>query len=539
MHIETMTEQQIIDFLRQKASASKPLGMAKSRTIEGFFDEYRIQVKCPKCSSPNKVKNGTNDSGITRYKCKDCGKGYSIVTNTIFEGASYSVDEVINAVHSVVNGATTVYMAANNTDAGQSKGSAWLLQHKIRHILASMPMPHLMGVVQLDEKYLRETQKGSRDLVSYLNPDESRRARKHHFRSECGIFGPEFITVLCGVDEYGHYWARCVCLGPMDLKTLEDNMKGVILSPSYVCTDNYGVYSDYCEKRHYKHYVEPSTYRKERKARGYVDGDDSYRTLTQEDYNKNERINQQLYKERIYPFLENCGRDVSFHEMTQLKYKFHLTINGVNSFHKDIQHLLDTTQGVSSEYMADYIGAFVYIKNYKRKFNISAFTKKDAAKILAEIVEWTIKQQHSPTREDIMSQTIEHLPRPSKRAATEARNRIKKARQVIIEPKNHASDLNEYEGENTDIIFNKTKFFRSVGTTRLNELAKLYGVYDRKETKADRIRRLSDLPEADDIIFNEIAIERYGSVEDMRKAFEALPEKKKRGRPRKTSKATP
>ena len=71
--------------------------------------------------------------------------------------------------------------------------------------------------------------------------------------------------------------------------------------------------------------------------------------------------------------------------------------------------------------------------------------------------------------------------------------------------------------------------------TRLNELAKLYGVYDRKETKADRIRRLSDLPEADDIIFNEIAIERYGSVEDMKNAFNKLPEKRKRGRPKKAS----
>ena len=79
------------------------------------------------------------------------------------------------------------------------------------------------------------------------------------------------------------------------------------------------------------------------------------------------------------------------------------------------------------------------------------------------------------------------------------------------------------------------EIFRSIGTTRLNELAKLYGVYDRKETKADRIRRLSDLPEADDIIFNEIAIERYGSVEDMKNAFNKLPEKRKRGRPKKAS----
>lgn len=533
MDIELMTEQQIIDFLRQRRTSSKSSGVAKSHTIEDFFTEHNITIRCPHCLSPHKVKNGTNDSGITRYKCKNCKKGYSITTNTIFEGASYSVSEMINAVHAVLTGQTSVYMEANITDAGQSNSAAWLLMHKIRHILASMPMPNLSGVVQMDEKYIRESQKGSRDLVSYLNPDESRRARHHHYRSECGIFGPEFINVLCAVDEHGHYWAKCVCLGPMDLDALEKALGKQLLSVSYLCTDNYHVYSELAEKRGFRHYVVPSKYLQVRKARGYVDTDNIYRNLTQEYYDKNERINQQLYKEKIYPYIENADRDISFHELTQLKYKFDLTINGVNSFHSEIQTLLDTVRGVSSEYVADYIGSFVYLKNYKRKNGIRSFSKRDAANVLAEMIEWTMENKYSPTREDIMKQNVDNLPRPSKRTITEARRRIKQAREVIIEPKANSSDYNEYEGESTDMLFNKTKFFRDIGTTRLNELAKLYGVYDRKERKADRIRRLSSLPEADDIIFNEIYIERYGSIEDMRKAFEALPQKRKRGRPRK------
>ena len=185
--------------------------------------------------------------------------------------------------------------------------------------------------------------------------------------------------------------------------------------------------------------------------------------------------------------------------------------------------------------VADYIGSFVYIKNYKSKNHIRSFNKKDAANVLAEMIEYTIKKKWSPTLADISGQSVDSLPRPSKRTITEARKRMKSARSVIVEPKAHAGDGNAYEGESTDIIFNHSKFFRSIGTTRLNELAKLYGVYDRKETKADRIRRLSDLPEADDIIFNEIAIERYGSVEDMKNAFNKLPEKRKRGRPKKTA----
>ena len=88
MEIEKMNEQQIIEYLRSKSTSSKALGVAKSRTVEDFFIEHNITTRCPNCLSPKKVKNGTNDSGITRYKCKDCGKGYSIVTNTIFEGSS-------------------------------------------------------------------------------------------------------------------------------------------------------------------------------------------------------------------------------------------------------------------------------------------------------------------------------------------------------------------------------------------------------------------------------------------------------------------
>ena len=212
MEIEKMNEQQIIEYLRSKSASSKALGVAKSRTVEDFFIEHNITIRCPKCLSPKKVKNGTNDSGITRYKCKDCGKGYSIVTNTIFEGSSYSVDEVINAVHAVLNDDTTVYMSENTKSTTQSTSVAWLLMQKIRHTLADMPMPHLSGIVQVDEKYVREAQKGSRSLVSYLDPTPSRRARKHNYRSECGIFGPEFVNVLCAVDEHGHYWAKCVCL---------------------------------------------------------------------------------------------------------------------------------------------------------------------------------------------------------------------------------------------------------------------------------------------------------------------------------------
>jgi len=41
--------------------------------------------------------------------------------------------------------------------------------------------------------------------------------------------------------------------------------------------------------------------------------------------------------------------------------------------------------------------------------------------------------------------------------------------------------------------------------------------------------------ESTDIIFNEIAIERYGSIEDMKNALDKLPEKRKHSRQKKAA----
>ena len=95
--------------------------------------------------------------------------------------------------------------------------------------------------------------------------------------------------------------------------------------------------------------------------------------------------------------------------------------------------------------------------------------------------------------------------------------------------------MSAYEGDDDSFqyAFNKEKFFKDIGTIQLNELAKLYGVYDRNENKATRIKRMATLPDSQDIIFNEILVSQYGTIEDMKQAITKLPEKKKRGRPRK------
>lgn len=83
----------------------------------------------------------------------------------------------------------------------------------------------------------------------------------------------------------------------MNINELE-SINNYIGDVSYICTDMFSVYSDWCDKNGYTHYVEPSTYRAERKARGYIDTDNLYHKLTKQEklliYQKMIKINLNL-----------------------------------------------------------------------------------------------------------------------------------------------------------------------------------------------------------------------------------------------------
>ena len=208
-----MTKQEIIDYLRkQDTQAGKT---ASADDVEAHFVDAGISTSCPKCGKSERVKIGQYSSGTQAYKCKGCKKKYSIATNTIFEDTDYSWSEMIDIVFYVITKQSIDFICNNIRSTPINKPNIWLIEHKILHLLAQMPKPILTDVIQVDEKYIREAQKGSRSLYSLLGGTNIRRRRKHSYRSECGIFGPEFTNVLCAVDNHGHFYAKCVCLGPM------------------------------------------------------------------------------------------------------------------------------------------------------------------------------------------------------------------------------------------------------------------------------------------------------------------------------------
>lgn len=74
-----------------------------------------------------------------------------------------------------------------------------------------------------------------------VEPAKSRRKRRNYQASKVGIFGPEFVNVLCAVDSYGHWWAKPVCLGPTTMNEIND-LGNYIDEVAYICTDALSIF---------------------------------------------------------------------------------------------------------------------------------------------------------------------------------------------------------------------------------------------------------------------------------------------------------
>ena len=67
----------------------------------------------------------------------------------------------------------------------------------------------------------------------------------------------------------------------------------------------------------------------------------------------------------------------------------------------------------------------------------------------------------------------------------------------------------------------------------INELIKQNGLYKKGQHKREKIDRLCNLPNVQDIIFYEVYLHNYGSIDEFSKSFQQVPQKRKRGRPKK------
>lgn len=447
-----------------KIDFEKELDAMISLNFQIRLEKLGINNACPKCGTKNVKKYGFRNR-VQLYRCKDCGTKFSLFTGTILEKTRWHWDVWIKVLEMTLNHYSLPAMTnvlENDYDCfGINEKTVWLWRMKLIHAMAQMPMPTLSGIIQVDETFIREAQKGSRKLVSYLAKDDVRKPRYGRRPSKYGVMGPEFATVVTAIDNSGH----CVCkvsgLGKLKKEIFLDLFENHFDNPSYICSDANPVYEDFCSLFNIAHYEKPSNYLKVIGEAGYIVPDYSNPAQAIITDKQNEKILEHLHNENIIDRITNRGH-LSYDEFKGLKELNGLNLARVNGLHSDIKHLIygDMTN-VSTKYLQDYIGHFTFTRNWRVDNGHYPTSKRDAEKIFVEI----LKSKVMLTTNDISNKQLD-LPKPSTRYITVLKQETEKVRVISS---NQYFKFDEEDGFKT---FNKREYLLDLPKGKLYNICK-------------------------------------------------------------------
>lgn len=178
---------------------------------------------CPRCGSEAVVRNGSN-RGLQRYLCCACKRSFNVATGT-------PLSRLRNKERFLRQGAClaeglSVRDAAE--ELGVSVSTAFRWRHRFLQEVVSHQPRALAGLLEADETYFLESQKGSRHLA--------RKARKRGGKARRRGTSGEYVPVLVGRLRGQPHVADKVLTRMNGAQALEA-LKNVVCRDTLLCTD--------------------------------------------------------------------------------------------------------------------------------------------------------------------------------------------------------------------------------------------------------------------------------------------------------------
>lgn len=463
---------------------------------------HGINSRCPYCGSENICYSGWNGD-VRRLKCKDCSKMFSIFTGTILEKSQFSWDVWVKMTSMHLNGYPMENMLnVLKLDYGLDSlhlNIVFNWKHKLLHAMASMPTPKLHGVIQVDETFFREAQKGSKKLESTVKGFE-RKPRFGPVPSKLGVMGNEFANVVVAVDETNHCVAEVACLGRLTIDLFYDLFDKHFENITYLCTDANYIYKRYSALKDINHYILPSDHLTVKEKHGYA-----FNWEKDEKRKDNETILRRLYNDGK---IEHMSQGVySFEAFNALKDAYSLSLARVNHIHDELKEKLrSATKGVSTKYLADYVGAYVYVHNWRADHGRYPSSEADAELILLEL----LKNKTKYTTKDISNASMD-MPKASDRYMRDLKKKTEACRKVTKNP--HF----KYDEEDNVVCFDTRAFLRDLPDYKIKKLCSIYKI-KHKLPKETKIATMTQQPDIHDQIMILISEYKQNKISDEDKA---------------------
>ena len=198
--------------------------------------KYQIknkEIRCVRCNSEYCIKNG-HKNGTQRYKCKECNCFFSITTNTILSHSTLSYEKLIKFIECLIN---CYSIEKTSFETELSKSEVYKIRLKILNILSNYYDDTILsGVIQVDEKYIRISFKGTR---ANKMPRDSRR---NGYQDRTSGISKEQVCVIVAIDSNDNIIIKVAGNGPATTEMLENTLKNKVKENSILITDSKSSY---------------------------------------------------------------------------------------------------------------------------------------------------------------------------------------------------------------------------------------------------------------------------------------------------------
>ena len=483
-YLMNLSYDELVPYLKEYEKKQKVKVLDQINTMRQSEMQLKLEgliptTDCPNCGSTQIVKNGTIHH-LQRYKCKKCNATFTLTTNTFMEGTNWTWEMWVKLLQMTMNTVAINKMKdtlEHDYDMhGISRNSILLARHKLINAMSLMPTPKLSGVIQVDETFFRENQKGTRtDLGKKLinvipNTVEVRLPRVGYSPSRLGVMSSEYCCVVCAVDNNNHAVSVVTSMGRADPKMFTDCFDEHFENVTYLCSDGSPIYTDYCNLKDIPHYVRPSSFVKELRQRNYILGVSENKAKEDEVikalYEKNKKIMSQLYYQGILDYIE-MNKDLPFNEFCEIKYKHGLNLSRVNAFHNYLKRFLEKeTTGVATKYLPMYVSAYTFMYNWRHAHNTTLYSMKDAETVLIELV----KNKSSFTLKDEKELDFFVAPTPTGKYLALLDKATKEMRRKTD------NKFFKFDEEDRVISFDQRKYIKETSVGKLRPYGKKYGI---------------------------------------------------------------
>lgn len=227
------------------AEKNELINYLSSSNINLIEKRFKNGLYCPRCGCvENIVKYGFKNDH-QRFKCKNCGRIFNEVTNSVFMCSKKSFDIWEKYIECMIN-EFPIRKSAKICNISITTAFVW--RHKILDVLSKrFNDVKLSGVIEVDETFFPISYKGSRHL--------SRPARRRGGGTNVRGISKEKVCVSCGIDRNKNVYGVISNLGKITKDKLNKVFGGKIDGNSIICSDGEKSYKDFVKEHEYKHVI--------------------------------------------------------------------------------------------------------------------------------------------------------------------------------------------------------------------------------------------------------------------------------------------